>query len=203
MKSIGIKSLGALLTSALLTVVLLTPTYAAETLSGTEDNIVDISPIKAPTILTFTYTGEGVFSATPVEENGTEGLPYQLKIGDFSGTYFQKTPSKPIVALAVKGTGEWSVTVNPLKSASLSGPKSGSGSGTNVINLGKASSGIKRITWSHTGEGVFSVTPIDSKGKPRFPLFLKIGNYSGTVMLPSGTQYFEVKADGDWKYSIK
>ena len=73
----------------------------------------------------------------------------------------------------------------------------------NVINLGKATSGIKRITWSHTGDGVFSVTPIDTKGKPKFPLFLKIGNYSGTVMLPSGTQYFEVKADGPWNYSIK
>jgi hypothetical protein len=125
------------------------------------------------------------------------------KIGDFSGTYFQRTPTKPIVAMAVKGAGEWSVTINSLKSASLSSAKSGSGSGTNVINLGKATSGIKRITWSHTGDGVFSVTPIDTKGKPKFPLFLKIGNYSGTVMLPSGTQYFEVKADGPWNYSIK
>lgn len=203
MKAIRFKSLSVLIASAMLSVALLTPAQAAETVSGTEDNIVDISPIKGPAILTFTYTGEGVFSTTPVEENGTEGLPYQLKIGDFSGTYFQRTPSKPIVALAVKGTGEWTVTVSPLKSATLSGAKSGSGSGTNVISLGKASSGIKRITWSHTGEGVFSVTPIDSKGKPRFPLFLKIGNYSGTVMLPSGTQYFEVKADGDWKYSIR
>ena len=190
-------------TLILLNVVIAAPIHAAQTVSGTEDNIVDISPIKGPSILTFTYVGEGVFSATPVEENGNEGLPYQLKIGDFSGTYFQRTPTKPIVALAVKGAGEWSVTINSFKSAAMSGAKSGAGTGTNVINLGKPTSGIKRITWSHEGDGVFSVSPIDAKGKPRFPLFLKIGNYSGTVMLPSGTQYFEVKADGDWKYSIK
>ena len=114
MKAIRFKSLSFLIASAMLSVALLTPAQAAETVSGTEDNIVDISPIKGPAILTFTYTGEGVFSTTPVEENGTEGLPYQLKIGDFSGTYFQRTPSKPIVALAVKGTGEWTVTVSPL-----------------------------------------------------------------------------------------
>jgi len=203
MKGLDKKIVGILSTIVFLNVILTAPVHASQTFSGTEDNIVDITPIKGPSILTFTYTGEGVFSATPVEENGEEGFPYQLKIGDFSGTYFQRTPTKPIVAMAVKGAGEWSVTINSLKSASLSSAKSGSGSGTNVINLGKATSGIKRITWSHTGDGVFSVTPIDTKGKPKFPLFLKIGNYSGTVMLPSGTQYFEVKADGPWNYSIK
>jgi hypothetical protein len=203
MKGLDKKIVGILSTIVFLNVILTAPVHASQTFSGTEDNIVDITPIKGPSILTFTYTGEGVFSATPVEENGKEGFPYQLKIGDFSGTYFQRTPTKPIVAMAVKGAGEWSVTINSLKSASPSSAKSGSGSGTNVINLGKATSGIKRITWSHTGDGVFSVTPIDTKGKPKFPLFLKIGNYSGTVMLPSGTQYFEVKADGPWNYSIK
>jgi hypothetical protein len=203
MKGLDKKIVGILSTIVFLNVILTAPVHASQTFSGTEDNIVDITPIRGPSILTFTYTGEGVFSATPVEENGKEGFPYQLKIGDFSGTYFQRTPTKPIVAMAVKGAGEWSVTINSLKSASLSSAKSGSGSGTNVINLGKATSGIKRITWSHTGDGVFSVTPIDTKGKPKFPLFLKIGNYSGTVMLPSGTQYFEVKADGPWNYSIK
>ena len=176
---------------------------AAQTVSGNEDNIVDIQPITVPSILTFTYSGEGVFTSSPMDSTGKEGLPYQLQIGDFSGTYFQATPSKPIVALSVKGTGNWSVTINPLKSAPVLGAKSGSGKGTSVFNLGKATSGIKRITWNHVGEGVFSVLPIDAKGKSKFPLFLKIGNYSGTVTLPSGTQYFEVKADGDWKYSIK
>ncbi len=203
MNRLNRKAVRLLTTLVFLNSIFLAPLEASQTFTGTEDSIVDISPIKGPSILTFSYVGEGVFSATPVEESGNEGLPYQLKIGDFEGTYFQRTPTKPIVAIAVKGTGEWSVTVNSLKSATPSGAKSGSGNGTNVINLGKPTSGVKRITWSHEGEGVFSVTPIDSKGKPRFPLFLKIGNYSGTVLLPSGSQYFEVKADGNWKYSIK
>lgn len=203
MNRLNRKTVRLLTTLVFLNSIFLAPLEASQTFTGTEDSIVDISPIKGPSILTFSYVGEGVFSATPVEESGNEGLPYQLKIGDFEGTYFQRTPTKPIVAIAVKGTGEWSVTVNSLKSATPSGAKSGSGNGTNVINLGKPTSGVKRITWSHEGEGVFSVTPIDSKGKPRFPLFLKIGDYSGTVLLPSGAQYFEVKADGNWKYSIK
>jgi len=179
------------------------PAQATQTVNGVEDSIVDITPVKSPSIISFTYTGEGVFSASPVDATGKEGLPYQLQIGDFSGSYFQKTPTKPIVALAVKGTGEWTITISPLKSAPMMSSKSGNGNGTQVVGIGKATSGIKRITWSHAGDGVFAVTPIDGKGKSRFPLFLKIGNYNGTVMLPSGTQYFEIKADGAWTYSIK
>ena len=176
---------------------------APQSFTGTEDNIVDISPIKSPSVISFSYSGEGVFSISPVDGTGKEGLPYQLDIGDAEGTYFQETPKKPIVALAIKGTGSWTVSVDSLKSVKVLGSKSGAGSASTVISLGKATSGIKRITWSHSGDGVFSVTPIDSKGKSRFPLFLKIGTYSGTVSLPSGTTYLAIKADGDWKYSIK
>ena len=176
---------------------------APQSFTGTEDNIVDISPIKSPSVISFSYSGEGVFSISPVDGTGKEGLPYQLDIGDAEGTYFQETPKKPIVALAVKGSGSWTVTVDSLKSVKVLGSKSGSGSASTVISLGKATTGVKRITWNHNGEGVFSVTPIDSKGRSKFPLFLKIGTYSGTVSLPSGTTYLAIKADGDWKYSIK
>jgi hypothetical protein len=176
---------------------------APQSFSGTEDNIVDISPIKSASIIRFSYSGEGVFTVSPVDGSGKEGLPYQLDIGDASGIYFQEAPKKPIVALAVKGTGEWKIEVDELKNAPMSSSKTGAGSGSSVVKIAKATSGIKRITWAHSGEGVFSVTPIDSKGRAKFPLFLKIGTYNGTVSLPSGTQYFAIKADGDWKYSIK
>ena len=179
------------------------PAQAAATYNGTEDAIVDITPMSAASILTFSYTGEGVFSAAPVDATGNEGLPYMLEIGDFNGTYFQSASSKKIVALAVKGTGEWSVTIDSYKKATVVGAKSGSGAGSSVVSIGKATKGIKRITWSHTGEGVFSVSPIDAKGRSKLPLFLKIGDYTGTVMLQSGIQYFDIKASGDWKFTIK
>lgn len=176
---------------------------APQTFSGTTDDIIDIVPITVPSIITITYEGEGVFTASPVDATGKEGLPYSLDIGSFSGTYFQRTPTKPIVALAITGTGVWSVSIDVLKTAKKSSPKSGAGSFDSVINLGKPTTGIKRITFSHIGEGVFSVTPIDAKGKSRFPLMLKIGDYKGTVSLPSGTQYLEIKAGADWTYSIR
>ena len=198
--------LGAILLSIAITTTFL-PTPAAvaapQTFSGTTDDIIDIAPINAPSIVTFTYEGEGVFSASPVDSTGKEGLPYQLDIGSFSGTYFQGKPSRPIVAIAIKGTGQWTVTIDALKTAKRVSAKSGSGSFDTVVNLGKPTTGIKRITLSHVGEGVFSVTPIDSKGKSRFPLMLKIGDYKGTVSLPAGTQYLEIKAGADWTYSIR
>jgi hypothetical protein len=194
-----------LLTTALTISFLPAPSAfaAPQTFSGTTDDIIDIAPINVPSIITFTYEGEGVFSVSPVDSTGKEGLPYQLDIGSFTGTYFQGKPTKPIVALAIKGTGEWTVSIDLLKTAQKFSPKSGTGSFDNVINLGKATTGIKRITLTHTGEGVFSVTPIDAKGKSRFPLMLKIGDYKGTVSLPAGTQYLEIKAGADWTYSIR
>ena len=176
---------------------------APQTFSGTSDAIIDIVPINAPSIITITYEGEGVFSAYPVDVTGKEGFSYQVNIGSFTGTYFQGKPTKAIVALAIKGTGEWTVSIDALKTAKKFSPKSGSGSFDNVINLGKPTAGIKRITLSHTGEGVFSVSPIDAKGKPRFSLIVKIGDYKGTVLLPSGTQYLEIKTGADWTYSIR
>ena len=176
---------------------------APQTFSGDTDDIIDIGPINVPSIITFTYEGDGVFSASPVDSTGKEGLPYQLDIGSFTGTYFQGKPTKPIVALAIKGTGEWTISIDLLKTAQKFSAKSGSGSFDNVINLGKPTTGIRRITLSHIGEGVFSITPIDAKGKSRFPLMLKIGDYKGTVSLPAGTQYLEIKAGADWTYSIR
>jgi hypothetical protein len=198
--------LGAIMLSTVLTMGLLpvpSAHAAPQTFSGNTDDIIDIIPINAPSIITFTYEGEGVFSASPVDATGKEGLPYQLDIGSFTGTYFQGKPSKPIVALAIKGTGEWTVSIDALKTAAKFSPKSGSGSFDNVINLGKPTTGIRRITLTHVGEGVFSISPIDAKGKSRFPLMLKIGDYKGTLSLPAGTQYLEIKAGADWTYSIR
>ncbi len=197
---------GAILLATALTMTFIPAPSAfatPQTFSGSTDDIIDITPITAPSIVTFTYEGEGVFSASPVDSTGKEGLPYQLDIGSFTGTYFQGKPTRPIVAIAIKGTGEWTVSINALKTAKKVSAKSGSGSFDDVINLGKPTTGIKRITLSHVGEGVFSVTPIDAKGKSRFPLMLKIGDYKGTVSLPAGTQYLEIKAGADWTYSIR
>jgi hypothetical protein len=176
---------------------------APQTFSGNTDDIIDIVAINSPSLITITYDGDGVFSASPVDASGKEGLPYQLDIGSFTGTYFQAKPSKPVVALAIKGVGDWTITIDALKSATKVSSKAGSGSFDNVIDFGKPTKGVKRITLKHVGEGVFSVTPIDSKGKSRFPLLLKIGDYKGTISLPSGTQYLEIKADGEWTYSIR
>jgi hypothetical protein len=198
--------LGAIMLSTALTMTFIpvpSAVAAPQTFSGSTDDIIDITPITAPSVITFTYEGEGVFSASPVDSTGKEGLPYQLDIGSFTGTYFQGKPTRPIVAIAIKGTGDWTISIDALKTAKKVSSKSGSGSFDNVINLGKPTLGIKRITLNHVGEGIFSVTPIDAKGKSRFPLMLKIGDYKGTVSLPAGTQYLEIKAGADWTYSIR
>ena len=43
---------------------------APQEFSGTTDDIIDITPIKLPSIVTIKYEGEGVFSASPCAASG-------------------------------------------------------------------------------------------------------------------------------------
>ena len=171
--------------------------------SGNEDMVVDVGPIKSPVIVRANYSGEGVFTISPIDSSGKEQLSLFLAIGDHQGVHFQKAYSKPIVAYTVKGTGDWTFEIAPISDARVVPTKNVSGSGDDVVKFAKASTGFKRISFTHDGDGVFSVTPLDSKGRSRFPLMLKIGSYNGTVVLPSGTQYLDISANGNWSFSIK
>ena len=179
------------------------PAAPMNSFSGSEDAVIDVSPIKNPVIIRVNFSGESVFTVTPIDSTGKKQLSLFLAIGDHKGVHYQKAYTKPIVAYEIAGTGEWNMEIAPISDARVVPTKSVAGNGDDVVKFIKPSSGFKRISFTHDGEGVFSVTPLDSKGRSRFPLMLKIGAYTGTVVLPSGTQYLDISADGNWTFSIK
>jgi hypothetical protein len=174
-----------------------------QTYSGSADEVVDITPIKSASILKVTFTGDSAFIVRPIDSAGKEGLSLVLTVGPFDGTVFQQAVSKAVVALSVKGEGDWTITVSPIASAPEVGTKNVSGSGSAVVKWAKPSTGYKKIAFTNDGEGAFIVRPIDAKGKERISMILKVGAYNGSVLLPTGTRYLKITSDGNWNFTVK
>ena len=178
-------------------------TFAKQTFSGVDDDVITIKPFKEAAIIIGQYTGEDNFIVHPVDSAGRQGMSWFNEIADWSGTVYQAPSSKSWAGFAVKAIGEWTITIAPITSAPLVNPKSFADNGTKVVKFNKTSTGLKKMTAKHSGEGNFIVIPINSKGSRSFSGVNEIGQYSGTTLLPSGTLYLAVIADGDWTISIK
>ena len=184
---------------------------APQTINGSGDSVPAFSPIDEPIIVTLTHDGASNFIVSPVGKDGDEGMSWANEIGPYTGTIFQEmndlfspyNSKNPIIAATVMADGNWSMQVQKLSAAPRKSAKNGNGAGDQVIQFPKASKGFKRIAFSHDGTSNFIVIPIDAKGKSGVSLVNEIGNYKGTVALPSGTKYLWVKADGNWNYSVR
>lgn len=176
---------------------------APQIYAGSGDSVVDITPIKSASILKVSFTGDSAFVVRPIDSAGKEGISLVLEIGPYEGTVFQSAVSKAVVALGVKAEGDWTIAVSPISSAPQVGTRNVSGTGSAVVKWAKPSSGYKKISFTHNGEGAFIVRPIDVKGRERISMILNVGEYDGSVLLPSGTQYLKITADGDWTFNVK
>lgn len=206
MKSIKSKKKSIFFSVIVLAVALLNPASAApktQTFSGTDDEVVTLSPFKDAVLITATYEGDSNFIVYPVDGSGKRGFSWFNEIDSWSGRVFQGSVTKPWAAFAVETTGDWTVTISPLSTAKVVNPKSYSGSGADVIKFSKASKGLKKLTVTHDGESNFFVRPINSKGRQGFSLVNEIGEYNGTTLLPNDTLYLAIIGDGNWTISIK
>ena len=73
-----------------------------------------------------------------------------------------------------------------------------SGTGSDVLRLTAPSKAPHRLTLRHSGEYNFIVWALDNRGHYRGLLVNKIGSYKGRVVLPAGTRYVTITADGAW-----
>lgn len=206
MKSIKSKKKSIFFSVMVLAVALLNPASAApktQTFSGTDDEVVTLSPFKDAVLITATYEGDSNFIVYPVDGSGKRGFSWFNEIDSWSGRIFQGSVAKSWAAFAVETTGDWTVTISPLSTAKVVNPKSYSGSGADVIKFSKASKGLKKLTVTHDGESNFFVRPINSKGRQGFSLVNEIGEYNGTTLLPNDTLYLAIIGDGNWSISVK
>ncbi len=174
----------------------------AQTVSGVGDAVPGLSAFCEPAIVTLTHSGESNFIVAPVNSAGVEGMSWANEIGAWSGTVFQAKGSRPITAASVQADGTWSITVKPLKAAPTVKTPAGAGSGASVVKFKNTLSSPRRITLTHDGASNFIVSPITAGGRKGASLVNEIGAFSGTVVLPKGTRYLAITADGTWTTRI-
>jgi hypothetical protein len=175
---------------------------SAQTVSGTGDATPALTPFREPAIVTLTHQGASNFMVAPVNSAGSEGMSWANEIGTWTGTVFQAKESRAIVSADVQADGAWTITVKPLKAAPVVPAKSYQGTGTEVVKFKNTLSSPKRITLTHTGESNYIVSPISSGGREGASIVNEIGAFTGTVVLPKGTRYLAVVADGTWTSAV-
>ena len=183
---------------------------APQDVAGTGDGVPSFSPIDEPVIVIMTHDGASNFIVSPIGADGEDGFSWANVIGPYSGTTLQEMGDifasygrkNPIVAAEVKADGNWVMQVRKLSQAPRQSLSRGQGIGDQVIAFSRSPSGLKKMTLTHLGSSNFIVKPVDSKGSVGMSLVNEIGQYKGTVRLPSGTKYLWVQADGEWNYSV-
>lgn len=184
-------------TLTLVTVVFIGAPASAtgQSVTGDGSATVELSKISKSVIVELTFTGEGPVQARPVLSNGARTFPWVDSTGPWSGTIFQEKDIKPVVGVRVAATGPWTITIKPLASA----PAATRGTGSQVIQLKKATRGNTSKRFVHEGSGEFKVFPISAKGLSGFASIEETGAYKGKATLPPGTKYIAVIATGPWQ----
>jgi hypothetical protein len=160
-----------------------------------------------------THQGQGIFFVTLllVEDLDKQGRRAEYGLAD----EFGKTSVSNAVSIAptgwyilqVQADGPWEVTIEQPRPSSAPQKTSFSGSDNDVTPLFELSSGLKRVSMTHEGQGHFFVELLDKEGRDvAWALGDEYGpaKISSTVTIPQDDIYlFMVEADGPWTIDVE
>lgn len=176
---------------------------SAGTYRGEGDSLVRIPVTTKPSLVKITHQGEGHFAVWTLKPSGDKQDLVANTVGDHKGTSaFNTRSGGKVRALSVTADGVWTLQVLPITSA-RSWAVNAKGAGADVIRLAKPSTGLRRLTIRHSGEGHFAVWALSNDGRLKHLLVNKVGDYRGSVALPPGSRYATITADGAWSITRK
>jgi len=161
-----------------------------------------------------THQGQGIFRVTLVliePSLNKQGRRVGYGLADEWG----KTSVSNAVSIAptgryilkVEADGPWEVTIEQPRPSSAPQKTSFSGSDDEVTPLFELSSGLKRVSMTHEGQGHFFVHLLDKEGRDvAWALGDEYGpaKISSTVTIPQDDIYlFMVEADGPWTIDVE
>ena len=159
-------------------------------------------PESAPGLAQIAASGSGNFVVWSVSADGAQNDLLVNVIGTYAGTIlFDETDGIHSTAFQVEADGPWTIDIRPIASAfKWDGSQALAGRGDDVATLEPRSSGLQTVTINHSGSSNFVVYAYSS-GAGASLLVNEIGQYSGEVVLPDGTFFIEINADGNWSVS--
>jgi TM2 domain-containing membrane protein YozV len=168
------------------------PHLAAQTLTGTGDDVKTVDLKGVPAVVTFTC--KACSGNTVLETNGHEMLLVNA-VGAYAGSHLVDTSTAATTEFAISADSAWTLKIEDIDSVPTSTDKV-SGHGDMVLYWDAFSD---KAAVTNKGEGNFVVQGFGSE-VPELAVN-KIGDYSGTVKLTPG--FVQVNSDGDWTIAAK
>lgn len=175
---------------------------AATKYSGTGDDLIKIRATKNRGIIKFTHDGESNFAVWALKPGGGKSDLLVNTVGSYSGTVvFNVYSWYKTAAFEIKADGDWTAEVLPVSYAPTWKAATVRLKGDRVLKLKAPTRGIHSMRYRHSGDGNFAVFAFPASGDPDL-LVNKVGSVSGRVVLPVGTKFVSVKANGAW-YAVR
>jgi hypothetical protein len=163
--------------------------------SGVGNGVADLGTIRKSVIVEFTFVGAGPFVAVPVFAKGKNSTPWIESDAPASGSLFAEKHSSSLIGAKITAPDQWTLRVRPITSA----PKITSGKTPIVVKLSKLTKRDTVRTFVYRGSGDVVVFPISAKGMSGFPVVNSSGSVKKKIILPRGTKYISIWANGPWK----
>ncbi|GAA0363787.1 hypothetical protein GCM10009530_11840 [Microbispora corallina] len=179
------------------------PPIKARTFHGEGDDVVRVPSTKLRGIAVIRHSGESNFAVWSIQPSGKDNDLLVNRIGDYSGTVVVNTYTDLKTAgFTIEADGAWSLRFAPISYAPLWKHLTEKGLGDAVLKLAAPTKGLHTLRYAHGGTSTFVVYALPPSGAPGL-LVNKIGHVSGKVVVPAGTRYVSVLADGKWTLTRK
>jgi hypothetical protein len=153
-------------------------------------------PEAAAAIATISHRGSSNFAVTSLNASGGTNELLVNEIGNYAGTVLFDVVDHS-VAFEIEADGPWRIEIKPISAARAWNPSQKLiGKGADVLLVSPHSSGLVTLDLTHDGESNFAVTSYTADSRDL--LVNKIGQFAGQVLLPDGTLFLQVEADGSW-----
>jgi hypothetical protein len=176
------------------------------TISGTGSAVIPLSvPGDGPAIVDLAHNGSSNFSVVSLDAGLAHIELLVNEIGQYTGRrglnvgQFSFSPADIVRHLEIDADGSWSVTVRPVAEArSVTSALNGSGDDFIVFR------GPTPITLrsTHSGSRNFVIWALEPSGALGDLVVNVIGSYSGTDVVPRGTKFLDITADGAWTLAV-
>lgn len=161
-------------------------------LTGNGDQVLPATGLSAPATYRFTQsTGSSNFIVVTHALDGSMEQVVVNEIGPSDGLYLMQPG---FASIEVISDGAWSVAPEAARTFSTG---TISGSGNSVIRP-SGFGGAVTLHARHDGSSNFIVTAYNSAGDYVGLPVNVIGAYDNTMIVPAGTAYLEIQADGNW-----
>jgi hypothetical protein len=180
--------------------------FSPFSISGSGSAVISVSvPGDGPAIVDLTHDGSSNFIVWSLDSALATIDLLANEIGPYTGRHglnvghFSFSPPDVVRHMEIDADSAWSVTVRPISEAT-SLISALNGAGDDFVRFVGPTPTTMRPT--HQGSSNFVIWSLEPSGALGDLIVNVIGPYNGTDVVPRGTKYLDITADGSWTLAV-